>query len=133
MNAFAAAGQALKNTPMHLGGGGEQVYAYQEGTPEISVNGGSFWFHTAADLPGVVSPEVLTGLAQGFLGSVNSILAQPAGAVIGANTEAKADAVGYVADNHAPGNAEFGATGFGGPGCSPLVPAPGVTDTKPRR
>ena len=80
----------------------------------ISANGGSLWFHTAADLPEVVSPGILTGLAQGFLGSVNSILAQPAGAVIGANTEAKADAVGYVADNHAPGNAEFGATGFGG-------------------
>jgi hypothetical protein len=124
VNAFAAAGQPLKNAAMHLGGGGEQVYAYQEGTPEISANGGSLWFHTAADLPEVVSPGILTGLAQGFLGSVNSILAQPAGAVIAANTEAKADAVGYVADNHAPGNAEFGATGFGGPGLQPAGAGP---------
>jgi PA domain len=122
VNAFAAAGQPLKNAAMHLGGSGEQVYAYQEGIPEISANSGSLWFHTAADLPSVVAPEILTGLTQGFLGSVDAILAQPAGAVIGANTEAKADAVGYVADNHSPGNAEFAAGGFGGTGLKPAGP-----------
>jgi len=122
VNAFAAAGQPLKNTAMHLGGSGEQVYAYQEGVPEVSANSTSLWFHTTADLPGVVAPAILTGLTQGFLGSVDAILAQPAGAVIGANTEAKADAVGYVADNHAPGNPEFGASGFGGPGLQPAGP-----------
>ncbi len=122
VNAFAAAGQPLKNTAMHLGGSGEQVYAYQEGVPEVSANSGSLWFHTTADLPSVVAPEILTGLTQGFLGSVDAILGQPAGAVIGANAEAKADAVGYVADNHAPGNAEFGASGFGGPGLQPAGP-----------
>jgi hypothetical protein len=122
VNAFAAAGQPLKNSAMHLGGSGEQVYAYQEGVPEVSANSGSLWFHTAADLPSVVAPEILTGLAQGFLGSVNAILAQPAGAVLAANTEAKADAVGYVADNHAPGNPEFGAAGFGGTGLTPAGP-----------
>jgi hypothetical protein len=122
VNAFAAAGQPLKNTAMHLGGSGEQVYAYQEGIPEVSANSGSLWFHTTADLPSVVAPEILTGLTQGFLGSVDAILAQPAGAVIGANAEAKADAVGYVADNHSPGNAEFAAGGFGGTGLQPAGP-----------
>jgi hypothetical protein len=122
VNAFAAAGQPLKNAAMHLGGSGEQVYAYQEGIPEVSANSGSLWFHTAADLPSVVAPEILTGLTQGFLGSVDAILAQPAGAVIGANAEAKADAVGYVADNHSPGNAEFAAGGFGGTGLQPAGP-----------
>jgi hypothetical protein len=122
VNSFAAAGQPLKNAAMHLGGSGEQVYAYQEGVPEVSANSGSLWFHTSADLPSVVAPEILTGLTQGFLGSVDAILAQPAGAVIGANAEAKADAVGYVADNHAPGNAEFGTSGFGGPGLQPAGP-----------
>jgi hypothetical protein len=122
VNAFAAAGQPLKNAAMHLGGSGEQVYAYQEGIPEVSANSGSLWFHTSADLPSVVAPEILTGLTQGFLGSVDAILAQPAGAVIGANAEAKADAVGYVADNHSPGNAEFPAGGFGGTGLQPAGP-----------
>ena len=122
LNAFAAAGQPLKNAAMHLGGSGEQVYAYQEGIPEVSANSGSLWFHTAADLPSVVAPEILTGLTQGFLGSVDAILAQPAGAVIGANTEAKNYAVGYVADNHSPGNAEFAAGGFGGSGLQPAGP-----------
>jgi hypothetical protein len=122
VNAFAAAGQPLKNTAMHLGGSGEQVYAYQEGVPEVSANGSSLWFHTAADLPSVVDPEMLAGLAQGFLGSVDAILAQPAGAVIGANAEAKAFAATYVADNHAPGNPEFGTSGFGGPGLQPAGP-----------
>ena len=122
LNAFAAAGQPLKNAGMHLGGSGEQVYAYQEGVPEVSANSGSLWFHTAADLPSVVAPEILTGLTQGFLGSVDAILAQPAGAVIGANTEAKNYAVGYVADNHSPGNAEFAAGGFGGTGLQPAGP-----------
>ena len=69
-----------------------------------------------------MAPEILTGLTQGFLGSVDAILAQPAGAVIGANAEAKADAVGYVADNHSPGNAEFAAGGFGGTGLQPAGP-----------
>ncbi len=124
VNAFAAAGQVVKNTPMHLGGGGEQIYAYQEGTPEVSMNGTSLWFHTTADLPNVVAPDILTGLAQGFLGTVNGILAQPAGAVIADNTEAKADAVGYVADNHAPGNAEFPNGGFGGSGLTPAGAGP---------
>src|ERR1700753_1463008 len=110
---------------MPPGGSGEQVYASQEGVPEVSANSTSLWFHTAADLPSVVAPEILTGLAQGFLGSVNAILAQPAGAVLAANTEAKADAVGYVADNHAPGNPEFGAAGFGGPGLRPAGPGLG--------
>lgn len=122
VNAFAAAGQPLKNTPMHAGGSGEQVYAYQEGVPEVSANGSSLWFHTAADLPSVVDPEMLAGLAHGFLGSVDAILAQPAGAVIGANGEAKAFAATYVADNHAPGNPEFGTSGFGGPGLQPAGP-----------
>jgi hypothetical protein len=124
VNAFAAAGQPLKNTAMHLGGSGEQVYAYQEGIPEVSANGSSLWFHTAADKPEVVDPEMLAGLAHGFLGSVDAILAQPAGAVVGANAEARADAVGYVADNHAPGNAEFSAGGFGGTGLQPAGPGP---------
>jgi hypothetical protein len=122
LNAFAAAGQPLKNSAMHLGGSGEQVYAYQEGVPEVSANSGSLWFHTAADLPGVVDPEMLAGLTRGFLGSVDAILAQPAGAVVAANAEAKADAVGYVADNHAPGNAEFAGGGFGGTGLQPAGP-----------
>jgi hypothetical protein len=122
LNAFAAAGQPLKNAAMHIGGSGEQVYAYQEGVPEVSANSASLWFHTAADLPSVVAPEILTGLTQGFLGSVDAILAQPAGAVIGANTEAKNYAVGYVADNHSPGNAEFAAGGFGGTGLTPAGP-----------
>jgi PA domain len=120
--AFAAAGQPLKNTAMHLGGSGEQVYAYQEGVPEVSANGTSLWFHTAADLPSVVDPEMLAGLAQGFRGSIDAILGQPAGAVVAANAEAKADAATYVADNHAPGNAEFGAAGFGGTGLQPAGP-----------
>ena len=86
--AFAAAGQPLANTPMHVSGGGEQVYAWQEGVPEIAVNGGSLWFHTAADVPSVVDPGILTRFAAGYRGSVDAILAQPAGAVRAANSAA---------------------------------------------
>jgi len=123
VGAFAAAGQRLANEPMHLGGGGEQVYAYQAGVPEISVNGGSLWFHTAADLPGVVDPGILTRLAAGYRGSIDAILAQPAGAVRAANTEAETYAAGFSADSHAPVNPVFGAEGVGGP--PPTVAGPG--------
>jgi hypothetical protein len=126
VGAFAAAGQPLANTQMHLTGGGEQVYAYQAGVPEISVNGGSLWFHTAADLPSVVDPGILTRLAAGFEGSVDAILAQPAGAILGANTEAAADAAAQpgLADSRAPVNPVFGAEGVGGPPPTPAGPGP---------
>ena len=75
--AFTAAGQPLVNTPMHVSGGGEQVYAYQDGVPEIAVNGGSLWFHTAADVPSVVDPGILTRIAAGYRGAIDSIVAQP--------------------------------------------------------
>lgn len=123
IGAFAAAGQPLANQQMHVGGGGEQVYAYQAGVPEISVNGGSLWFHTAADLPGVVDPGILTRLAAGYLGSIDAILAQPPGAVRAANTEAETDATGFSADSRAPVNPVFGAEGVGGP--PPTVAGPG--------
>jgi hypothetical protein len=123
--AFAAAGQPLANVQMHAAGGGEQVYAYQAGVPEISVNGGSLWFHTAADLPSVVDPGILTRLAQGYRGSVDAILAQPAGAVQAANTEAAGYAAASpgLADSRAPVNPVFGAAGVGGP--PPQVAGPG--------
>jgi hypothetical protein len=47
------------------------------------------WFPTTADLPNVVAPDILTGLASSLLGAVDGILAQPAGSVIADNTEAK--------------------------------------------
>jgi hypothetical protein len=111
---------------MHLTGGGEQVYAYQAGVPEISVNGGSLWFHTAADVPSVVDPGILTRLAAGFEGSVDAILAQPAGAILGANTEAAADAAAQpgLADSRAPVNPVFGAEGVGGPPPTTAGPGP---------
>jgi hypothetical protein len=123
--AFAAAGQPLVNTQMHLSGGGEQVYAYQAGVPEISVNGGSLWFHTAADVPSVVDPGILTRLAAGYEGSVDSILTQPAGAVRTANAEAAGYAAAQpgLADSRAPVNPVFGAEGVGGP--PPQVAGPG--------
>ncbi len=123
--AFTAAGQPLANTPMHVSGGGEQVYAWQEGVPEIAVNGGSLWFHTAADLPSVVDPGILTRLAAGYRGAVDSILAQPAGAVRGANSAAASLAAGSpgLADSRAPVNPVLGAGGVGGP--PPQVAGPG--------
>jgi hypothetical protein len=123
--AFAAAGQPLGNTPMHVSGGGEQVYAWQEGVPEIAVNGGSLWFHTAADLPSVVDPGILTRLAAGYRGSVDAILAQPAGAVRADNAAAAgfASASPGLADSRAPVNPVFGAEGVGGP--PPQVAGPG--------
>jgi hypothetical protein len=125
ISAFAAAGQPLANAQMHAGGGGEQVYAYQAGVPEISVNGGSLWFHTAADLPSVVDPGILTRLAAGYRGSVDSILAQPAGAVKAANAAAEgfAAAAPGLADGRAPVNPVFGPAGVGGP--PPQVAGPG--------
>ena len=123
IGAFAAAGQPLANQPMHVGGGGEQVYAYQASVPEISVNGGSLWFHTAADLPSVVDPGILTRLAAGYRASIDAILAQPAGAVRAANTAADTYAAGFSADSRAPVNPVFGAAGVGGP--PPTVAGPG--------
>ncbi|MFT3863091.1 MAG: hypothetical protein QM729_02380 [Solirubrobacterales bacterium] len=127
--AFAAAGQPLTNTPMHVGGSGEQVYAYQEGVPEIAVNGGSLWFHTAADLPSVVDPGILTRLAAGYLGSVDSILAEPAGAIKAANTAADTFAESFSADSRAPVNPVLGADGVGGP--PPQVTGPGPWQSGP--
>jgi hypothetical protein len=123
--AFAAAGQPLVNTPMHVSGGGEQVYAWQEGVPEIAVNGGSLWFHTAADLPSVVDPGILTRFAAGYRGSVDAILAQPAGAVRTANSAAAgyAAAAPGLADSRAPVNPVLGTEGVGGP--PPQVAGPG--------
>jgi PA domain len=123
--AFTAAGQPLTNTPMHVSGGGEQVYAWQEGVPEIAVNGGSLWFHTAADVPSVVDPGILTRLAAGYRGSVDAILAQPAGAVKANNTAAEAFAASSpgLADSRAPVNPVFGTEGVGGP--PPQVAGPG--------
>jgi hypothetical protein len=113
--AFTAAGQPLANTPMHVSGGGEQVYAYQEGVPEIAVNGASLWFHTAADVPSVVDPGILTRLAAGYRGAIDAILGQPAGSVRAANAAAVGYASGFSADSRAPGNPVFGASGVGGP------------------
>jgi hypothetical protein len=123
VSAFAAAGQPLANTQMHISGGGEQVYAYQAGVPEISVNGGSLWFHTAADLPGVVDPGIITRLAAGYRGSIDAILAQPAGSVRAANTAAAGFASTFSADSRAPVNPVLGANGVGGP--PPTVAGPG--------
>jgi hypothetical protein len=129
--AFAAAGQPLANTPMHVSGGGEQVYAWQEGVPEIAVNGGSLWFHTAADVPSVVDPGILTRLAAGYKGSVDAILAQPAGAVKAANAAAEAFAAGSpgLADTRAPSNPVLGTEGVGGP--PPQVSGPGPWHSGP--
>jgi hypothetical protein len=132
VNAFAAAGQPLKNAAMHLGGSGEQVYAYQEGIPEVSANSGSLWFHTAADLPSVVAPEILTGLTQGFLGSVDAILAQPAGAVIGANTEAKPTRSATSPTTTRPGTPSSPLVGSAARACSPRAPASGATPRPPK-
>jgi hypothetical protein len=126
IGAFAAAGQPLADTQMHLSGGGEQVYAYQAGVPEISVNGGSLWFHTAADLPSVVDPGILSRLAAGYEGSVDAILAQPAGAIKAANATAAGYAAAQpgLADSRAPVNPVFGAEGVGGPPPQPAGPGP---------
>ena len=130
--AFAAAGPAAgKHADARLSGGGEQVYAWQAGVPEISANGGSLWFHTAADVPSVVDPGILTRLAAGYRGAVDSILAQPAGAVRAANTEAASLAAASpgLADSRAPVNPVFGAEGVGGP--PPEVAGPGPWQSGP--
>jgi hypothetical protein len=123
--AFAAAGQPLGDEEPHLGGGGEQVYAYGAGVPEIAVNGGGIWFHTAADLPSVVDPGILTREAQGYLGSTNAIINEPAGAIKAANTAAEgyAAAAPSLAESRAPVNPVLGANGVGGP--PPQVAGPG--------
>ncbi|HEX4753620.1 MAG TPA: M28 family metallopeptidase [Solirubrobacterales bacterium] len=123
--AFAAAGQPLGDEEPHLGGGGEQVYAYGAGVPEIAVNGGGIWFHTAADLPSVVDPGILTREAQGYLGSTNAIINEPAGAIKAANTAAEgyAAAAPGLAESRAPVNPVLGANGVGGP--PPQVAGPG--------
>jgi hypothetical protein len=129
--AFAAAGQPLGDEAPHLGGGGEQVYAYQADVPEIAANGGSLWFHTAADVPSVVDPGILTRLAAGYRGSVDAILAQAPGAVQAANTEADAYAAAAptLADSRAPVNPVLGAAGVGG--TPPQVAGPGPWQSGP--
>ncbi|HVX31827.1 MAG TPA: hypothetical protein VHA80_01705 [Solirubrobacterales bacterium] len=126
VSAFAAAGQPIANTPMHVSGGGEQVYAWQAGVPEISVNSASLWFHTAADLPSVVDPGILTRIAAAYRGAVDSILAQPAGAIRAANGEAASFAAAQpgLADSRAPINPVLGAAGVGGPPPQPVGPGP---------
>ena len=94
--------------------------------PEISVNGGSLWFHTAADAPNVVSPDILTRLAAGYRGLDRRDPRPAAGAILGANTEAAADAAADpgLADSRAPVNPVFGTEGVGGPPPQPAGPGP---------
>ena len=79
--------------------------------------------YTAADLPSVVDPGILTWLAAGYRGSVDAILAQPAGAVRAANGAAESYASSFSADSRAPVNPVFGDEGVGGP--PPTVAGPG--------
>jgi PA domain len=129
--AFAAAGQPLADEEPHIGGGGEQVYAYSAGVPEIAVNGGGLWFHTAADLPSIVDPGILSREAAGYLGATDAIINEPAGAIKAANTAAEgyAAAAPGLADSRAPVNPEFGAAGVGG--TPPQVVGPGPWSSGP--
>jgi hypothetical protein len=113
--AFAAAGAPLAEVEPHISGAGEQMWAYGEGIPTLSFNGGSLYFHTAGDLPSVVDPELLAREADGFRRAIDSITALAPGALRAANGEA--DAYGAAIDprDSSPENLVFGAAGVGGP------------------
>jgi hypothetical protein len=74
----------------------------------------------------VVDPGILTRLAAGYRGAVDSILAHPAGAIRAANAEASSLAAASpgLADSRAPANPVFGPAGIGGPPPVPAGPGP---------
>lgn len=123
-NAFTAAGVPLVNWPLHLGGTGEQVYAYAAGVPEIAVSAGGFWFHTAADVPSIVDPDILVRQADAYLGSVDGITAEPAGAIRAANAEADGYAASFPVAERTPVNPVLGTDGVGGPPPQVIGPGP---------
>lgn len=113
-DAFTAAGAGLSEVEPHVSGSGEQMWAYAAGIPTLSFNGGSLWFHTAADLPSVVDPGLLAREADGFRRAVDAITALPPGALRAANGQA--DAYGAAIDPNVPSpHNPVLADGVGGP------------------
>jgi hypothetical protein len=121
---FAAAGVPTKNKPPHEASGGEQTYAYAAGIPMVSFSGASLYFHTAGDLPSVVSPTILAEDAEAFRRSVDTITEIPPGQLKAANTEAEMYAEAFNPDDHAPVNPTLLANRSGGPAASPVASCP---------
>jgi hypothetical protein len=121
---FAAAGVPTGNKPPHEASGGEQTYAYAAGIPMVSFSGASLYFHTAGDLPSVVSPTILVEDAEAFRRSVDTITAIPPGQLKGANTEAETYAEAFNPDDHAPVNPTLLANRSGGPAATPVASCP---------
>lgn len=121
---FAAAGLPTKNKPPHEASGGEQTYAYAAGIPMVSFSGASLYFHTAGDLPSVVSPTILAKDAEAFRRSVDTITAIPPGQLKAANTEAEMYAEAFNPDDHAPVNPTLLANRSGGPAATPVASCP---------
>jgi hypothetical protein len=121
---FAAAGLPTKNKPPHEASGGEQTYAYAAGIPMVSFSGAGLYFHTAGDLPGVVSPTILAEDADAFRRSVDTITAIPPGQLKAANVEAETYAATFNPDDHAPVNPTMLANRSGGPAATPVASCP---------
>lgn len=121
---FAAAGVPTKDKPPHEASGGEQTYAYADGIPMVSFSGASLYFHTAGDLPSVVSPAILAEDADAFRRSVDTITAIPSGQLKAANSEAEAYAGAINPDDRAPVNATLLANRSGGPPPTPVSSCP---------
>jgi hypothetical protein len=122
--AFAAAGLPTKDKPPHEASGGEQTYAYAAGIPMVSFSGAGLFFHTAGDLPVVVSPSILAADADAFRRTVDTITAIPPGQLRAANTEAETYAEAFNPDDHAPVNPTMLANRSGGPAATPVASCP---------
>jgi hypothetical protein len=121
---FAAAGVPTKNKPPHEASGGEQTYAYAAGIPMVSFSGASLYFHTAGDVPSVVSPTILAEDADAFRRSVDTITEIPPGQLKAANTEAETYAESFNPDDHAPVNPTLLVNRSGGPAATPVSACP---------
>jgi hypothetical protein len=121
---FAAAGVPTKNKPPHEASGGEQTYAYAAGIPMASFSGASLYFHTAGDLPSVISPTILAEDADAFRRSIDTITAIPSGQLKAANSEAETYAGAFNPDDRAPVDPTLLANRSGGPPPTPVSSCP---------
>ncbi len=121
---FATAGPMAKDKPPHEASGGEQTYAYAAGIPMVSFSGASLYFHTAGDLPGVVSPTILAQDAEAFRRSVDRITAIGPGQLKAANSEAETYGKAINPDARAPVNPTLLGNRSGGPAATPVASCP---------
>jgi hypothetical protein len=124
LNDFAAAGVPTKDKPPHEASGGEQTYAYTAGIPMVSFSGASLYFHTAGDLPSVVSPTILAKDADAFRRSIDTITAIPPGQMKAANAEAETYGKAINPDDRAPINPTLLSNRSGGPAATPVASCP---------